>query len=395
MHICSAVCLTPAPALSSRVAQLHGEHHRAKGLLRLSTARGQREWRLIGPLRRRTVVWGSPWGSSTKMNNELSSKQIVYGSRRQYVERAPNLGMGHHGQHKCWSISKRPEHIKPRRRGNAARTRYCTPSTRRRPSTAPAGGRASLETNATLVTASARPSTAGARRPTCLFGATRASMMKKEHSHKFMTLKGSSLGHSNDLSLFERKAMETQMFRKAQEAKARAKALAGLDWKNHVLEKCAGCWIWMDYKSGMANPVEEVLPPGTKPGILRGEFHKHHDDPNKPPTPRKPPKDREAAAIWAHLTRRLSFSEARAHQALGALRGAASLSGALDWLCVRLDEVAHERGRLVVGRERRGRYVLREERGHVGAASHEPVARVAAFGLLWRRRGGRIPLWRR
>ena len=70
------------------------------------------------------------------MNNELSSKQIVYGSRRQYVERAPNLGMGHHGQHKCWSISKRPEHIKPRRRGNAARTRYCTPSTRRRPSTA-------------------------------------------------------------------------------------------------------------------------------------------------------------------------------------------------------------------------------------------------------------------
>ena len=72
------------------------------------------------------------------MNNELSSKQIVYGSRRQYVERAPNLGMGHHGQHKCWSISKRPEHIKPRRRGNAARTRYCTPSTRRRPSTAPA-----------------------------------------------------------------------------------------------------------------------------------------------------------------------------------------------------------------------------------------------------------------
>ena len=45
-------------------------------------------------------------------------------------------------------------------------------------------------------------------------------------------------------SLFERKAMETQMFRKAQEAKARAKALAGLDWKNHVLEKYAGCWFW-------------------------------------------------------------------------------------------------------------------------------------------------------
>ena len=22
---------------------------------------------------------------------------------------------------------------------------------------------------------------------------------------------------------------------------------------------------------------------------MRGEFHKHHDDPNKPPTPRKPP----------------------------------------------------------------------------------------------------------
>ena len=83
-------------------------------------------------------------------------------------------------------------------------------------------------------------------------------MMKKEHSHKFMTLKGSSLGHSNDLSLFERKALETQMFRKAQEAKARAKALAGLDWKNHVLEKYAGCWPWMDYKSGMANKVEEI-----------------------------------------------------------------------------------------------------------------------------------------
>ena len=223
------------------------------------------------------------------MDKELSTKQILYGSRRQYVERAPNLNMGHHGQHKCWSISKRPEHIKPRRRGNAARTRYCTPSTRRRPSTAPAGGRGSLETNATVVTASTRPSTAGARRPTCLFGATRASMMKKEHSHKFMTLKGTSLGHSNDLSLFERKAMETQMFRKAQEAKARAKALAGLDWKNHVLEKYAGCWIWMDYKSGMANKVEEILPPGTKPGITRGEFHKHHTDPNKPPTPRKPP----------------------------------------------------------------------------------------------------------
>ena len=45
----------------------------------------------------------------------------------------------------------------------------------------------------------------------------------------------------------------------------------------------------MDYKSGVANPVEEVLPPGTKPGITRGEFHKHHTDPNKPPTPRKPP----------------------------------------------------------------------------------------------------------
>ena len=183
------------------------------------------------------------------MNKELSSQQIVYGSRRQYVERAPNLGMGHHGQHKCWSISKRPEHIKPRRRGNAARTRYCTPSTRRRPSTAPAGGRASLETNATVVTSSTRPSTAGARRPTCLFGATRGAMMKKEHSHKFMTLKGSSLGHSNDLSLFERKALETQMFRKAQEAKARAKALAGLDWKNHVLEKYAGCWFWTEWKS--------------------------------------------------------------------------------------------------------------------------------------------------
>ena len=80
----------------------------------------------------------------------------------------------------------------------------------------------------------ARPARAG---PTCLFGATRGFNDEKEHSHKFMTLKGSSLGHSNDLSLFERKAMETQMFRKAQEAKARAKALTGLDWKNHVLEE--------------------------------------------------------------------------------------------------------------------------------------------------------------
>ena len=49
--------------------------------------------------------------------------------------------------------------------------------------------------------------------------------------------------------------------------------------------------------------------------------------------PGEPPKDREAAAIWAHLTRRLSFSEARAHQALGpALRRwqAASLERAGD-----------------------------------------------------------------
>ena len=115
------------------------------------------------------------------MNKELSSQQIVYGSRRQYVERAPNLGMGHHGQHKCWSISKRPEHIKPRRRGNAARTRYCTPSIAT-PAVDGAGGRPRQprdECDGRHILHAAEHGRA--RRPTCLFGAISRAMMKKEH----------------------------------------------------------------------------------------------------------------------------------------------------------------------------------------------------------------------
>ena len=160
--------------------------------------------------------------------------------------------------------------------------------TRSRPSTAPAGGRASLETNATVVTASTRPSTAGARRPTCFFGATRGAMMKKEHSHKFMTLKGSSLGHSNDLSLFERKAMETQMFRKAQEAKARQGSR-----RSRLEEPRPGEMRGLLDLDGLqvrhGEQSRRGAPTRHKTRNNEGEFHKHHDDPNKPPTPRKPP----------------------------------------------------------------------------------------------------------
>ena len=85
---------------------------------------------------------------------------------------------------------------------------------------------------------------------------------------------------------------------------------------------------------------EPAPPPPPPPAEAPAERAKPAEQAKPAPSfaPGEPPKDREAAAIWAHLTRRLSFSEARAHQALGALRGAASLSGALDWLCVRLDE---------------------------------------------------------
>ena len=53
------------------------------------------------------------------------------------------------------------------------------------------------------------------------------------------------------------------------------------------------------------------------------------------------PCEREQAAVWAHLTRRLSFSERRSAEALAATcdeASTASLGDALDWLCLALDE---------------------------------------------------------
>ena len=224
------------------------------------------------------------------MNKELSSQQIVYGSRRQYVERAPNLGMGHHGQHKCWSISNVRS---TSNRGDAATRRdEVLHAEHEKSAVDGAGGRPRQP----------RDECHGRHRLHAAEHGRRAPADVLLWSDKGFDDEERALAQVHDLEGIESRPQQRPVAVRTQGHGNADVPEGSRSWKR---VRQGSRWV-LDWKKSRPGEVRWLLdldglqvrhgerrrggaPTRHKTRYNEGEFHKHHDDPNKPPTPRKPP----------------------------------------------------------------------------------------------------------